>query len=138
MNAIFADTFYWAAITNVQDSAHRSAKAFTLSAPPMTICTTEEVLTEYLNYFAAWGPHIRNKVAINVHHMLENRIVEIVPQTADSFRTGLDLYRTRLDKGYSLTDCISMPTMRKRGIVEVLTNDRHFEQEGFHTLFRDL
>ena len=51
---------------------------------------------------------------------------------------GLDLYRARPDKRYSLTDCISMQTMRKEGITEVLTNDRHFEQEGFRALFREL
>jgi len=28
--------------------------------------------------------------------------------------------------------------MRQRGITDVLTNDRHFEQEGFRALFRDL
>jgi len=42
VNAIFAGTFYWAGFTNIQDSAHEKAKAFTLSAPPMIICTTEE------------------------------------------------------------------------------------------------
>jgi hypothetical protein len=31
-----------------------------------------------------------------------------------------------------------MQTMRQRGITDVLTNDRHFEQEGFRALFRDL
>ena len=41
------------------------------------------------------------------------------------------------DKGYSLTDFISMQTMRGEGIIEALTNDRHFEQEGFRALFRD-
>jgi predicted nucleic acid-binding protein len=29
-----------------------------------------------------------------------------------------------------------MQTMRREGLTEVLTNDRHFEQEGFHALFR--
>lgn len=137
MSAVFADTFYWVAVTNAQDRAHEKAKAFTRSGPPGTICTTEEVLTEYLNYFAAWGPGLRHKAAINVQKMMESRSVEIVPQTSGSFLTGLDLYRMRLDKGYSLTDCISMHTMRQRGIAEVLTNDRHFEQEGFRALFRD-
>jgi predicted nucleic acid-binding protein len=137
MNAVFADTFYWVAVTNIQDRAHERAKSFTLSAPPGTICTTEEVLTEYLNYFAAWGPHLRQKVAINVHNMRESGTVEIVPQTTGSFLAGLNLYRMRLDKGYSQTDCISMHTMRQRGIIEVLTNDRHFEQEGFRALFHD-
>jgi len=27
-----------------------------------------------------------------------------------------------------------MQTMRKEGLTEVLTNDRHFEQEGFRAL----
>ena len=138
MSAIFADTFYWAALTNIRDNAYEKAKAFTLSAPSMIICTTEEVLTEYLNYFAAWGPQLRHKVATNVYSVKASQMVEIVAQATDSFRTGLDLYRARLDKGYSLTDCISMQTMRQRGITEVLTNDRHFEQEGFRALFRDL
>ena len=40
----------------------------------------------------------------------------------------------RPDKGYSLVDCISMGTMKKLGIRQVLTNDHHFEQEGFAIL----
>jgi hypothetical protein len=31
----------------------------------------------------------------------------------------------------------SSPRMRKERLSEVLTNDRHFEQEGFQALFRD-
>jgi len=50
---------------------------------------------------------------------------------------GLELYRARPDKGYSLIDCISMQTMRNEGITEALPNDRHCEQEGFRALFRD-
>ncbi|MBZ5618134.1 MAG: PIN domain-containing protein [Acidobacteriia bacterium] len=136
MNTVFADTFYWIALTNVQDLAHERAKAFTRSATPGTICTTEEVLIEYLNFFAQWGPHFRRKVAINIQNMQESRTVQIVPQTSASFLTGLSLYRARLDKGYSLTDCISMQTMRNEGITDVLTSDMHFDQEGFRALFR--
>ena len=69
--------------------------------------------------------------------MLESRTVQTVSQTAASFSAGLNLYRVRLDKGYSLTDCISMETMHHEGITEVLTNDAHFEQEGFRALFRE-
>jgi predicted nucleic acid-binding protein len=29
-----------------------------------------------------------------------------------------------------------MHVMRQRGLTDVLTNDRHFEQEGFRALFR--
>jgi predicted nucleic acid-binding protein len=38
------------------------------------------------------------------------------------------------DKGYSLTDCISMNVMRDRGINDVLTQDKQFAQEGFNIL----
>jgi predicted nucleic acid-binding protein len=50
---------------------------------------------------------------------------------------GFELYAARPDKGYSLTDCISMQTMRREGLTEVLTNHKHFEQEGFRALFQD-
>jgi uncharacterized protein len=59
-------------------------------------------------------------------------------KAAPPFWQGWKLYAARPDKGYSLVDCISMQTMRKEGLTEVLTNDRHFEQEGFRALFRDL
>jgi uncharacterized protein len=59
-----------------------------------------------------------------------------MPRSRESFLAGIELYRSRPDKGYSLTDCISMITMRREGLTEALTNDRHFEQEGFRALFR--
>ena len=59
----------------------------------------------------------------------------VVPQSRETFLGGLKLYRSRLDKGYSLTDCIAMQTMRREGLRDVLTNDRHFAQEGFRLLF---
>jgi predicted nucleic acid-binding protein len=68
--------------------------------------------------------------------MLESSVVRIIPQSRESFRAGLRLYRARPDKGYSLVDCISVQTMRKERLTEVLTNDRHFEQEVFRALFR--
>ena len=45
-------------------------------------------------------------------------------------------YEERQDKGYSLVDCISMATRRRQAILEVLTNDRHFMQEGFKVILR--
>jgi predicted nucleic acid-binding protein len=96
------DTFYWVAFTNLRDTAHERAKAFMRSAPPRLILTTEEVLTEYLNYFAAWGPELRHTAAANIHNMRASRTVRIVPQSMASFQAGLMLYQSRPDKGYSL------------------------------------
>ena len=50
------------------------------------------------------------------------------------FDAGLELYRRRPDKGYSLTDTMSMVICREHDIEQVLTHDRHFAQEGFEIL----
>ena len=63
--------------------------------------------------------------------ILENPNVKVISQTRDSFLKGLTFYENRSDKEYSLTDCISMNVMKAELLGEVLTNDRHFEQEGF-------
>jgi predicted nucleic acid-binding protein len=81
---------------------------------------------------------MRRKAITNAERILKNLGVRVIPQSRASFLSGMAFYGTRPDKGYSLTDCISMQTMRKEGLTEVLTNDRHFEQEGFRALFRDL
>jgi len=137
VKAVFADTFYWAALTSTEDSAHAPALAFSRSLPPAKIITTDEVLNEYLAYFSGARPSVRVQAGKTVSDLLVNRLVVVVPQSRESFLAGLQLYRARPDKGYSLTDCISMETMRREGLTEALTNDRHFEQEGFRALFRD-
>ena len=60
--------------------------------------------------------------------------VEVIPSSRSAFLAALDLDEARLDKGYSLTDCISMNAMRERGLFEVLANDAHFRQQGFSVL----
>ena len=79
---------------------------------------------------------MRHKAALTAQAILQSPTVHVIRQSHDSFRAGLDLYIARPDKGYSLTDCISMHAMRSHGLTDALTNDRHFEQEGFRILFR--
>ena len=137
MTAIFAGTFYWVALTNIRDSAHEEAKKFSRSPTSSSLVATEPVPIEYLNYFAAWGQEFRLMASASVNSMLSSSTVIVLPLTSERFRAGVDLYAARLDKGYSLTDCISMVAMRQQGLIESLTNDRHFDQEGFRALFRD-
>ena len=137
MSALFADAFYWIALADFADSAHQRALTLTAKLAASHIVTTDEVLTEYLTFFSTALEPLRREVAESVEGILSSSVIRVIPQSRDSFRSGLQLYRARPDKGYSLVDCISMQTMRKEGLTEVLTNDRHFEQEGFRALFRD-
>jgi predicted nucleic acid-binding protein len=136
MTALFADTFYWIALADFNDSAHQQALALTTERAAWSIVTTDEVLAEYLTFFAAAPAPLRHQVAASVQGILTNPVIRVIPQSRSSFLAGLDLYIQRPDKGYSLTDCISMQTMRREGLTEALTRDRHFEQEGFRVLFR--
>ena len=77
---------------------------------------------------------MRRKVSLAIRTVLSDEQVEVLPETRQTFLDGLALYESRSDKAYSLTDCIAMTVMRRRGITDVLTHDTHFTQEGFHVL----
>jgi predicted nucleic acid-binding protein len=125
-------------LIDFNDSAHGRAAAITSELADVAIVTTDEVLTECLTFFATASAPLRRKAVASARRILENPGVRVVPQSQESSFSGLDLYEARPDKGYSLVDCISMQTMRRERITDALTNDRHFEQEGFRALFRDL
>jgi uncharacterized protein len=78
---------------------------------------------------------ISQRAAASVRRWLASPEVTVIHQTRELFLEGLTLYEARPDKEYSLTDCISMQVLRREGLTEVLTNDHHFTQEGFHILF---
>jgi predicted nucleic acid-binding protein len=136
MTAVFADTFHWVALADFSDTFHERALALTAAHAWQPLVTTDEVLTEYLNYFGEQPEVLRRRAAATVRRMIASASIRVISQSRASFLAGLTLYEQRSDKGYSLTDCISMETMRREGLTEVLTNDRHFEQEGFRALFR--
>ncbi len=62
--------------------------------------------------------------------------VEIVAASTELFAKGVQLYRERADKSWSLTDCMSFVVMRDHGLQDALTADHHFEQAGFRALLK--
>lgn len=137
MKSIFADTFYWVALINKTDSWHQRVRSYSPNLSNVKIITTEEVLTETINFFASFPAPIRAAVSQLVVQIIADYNIQVIPQTHESFIEGLELFQQRFDKGYSLTDCISMMTMKKLDIMEILTHDKHFTQEGFLILFKD-
>ena len=135
MKRIFADTFYWIALLNPKDDQYDSVIKVSQSIANSQIITTEEVLTEVLTFYSNSGSSQRKRTVNFIKQIMNNPAVQVIPQDHESFVAGLNLYEKRLDKGYSLTDCISMNIMNQLEIIEVLTHDQHFTQEGFIILF---
>ncbi len=137
MPEVFVDSHFWIASLFPRDQWHELALAARGSLASDTILvTTKEVLTEFLASASRSGSTARQAAVNTVRAVLGNETIIVIPQSQELFDKGLDLYEQRLDKRYSLADCISMVVMRERGIQEVLTNDRDFASEGFVTLIR--
>jgi len=128
---VFADTLYWVAIVKRDDAYAPAARIARRAIGPCIIVTTDEVLYEFVTALAKGGPTLREKAVRIARRLLEDPNVKVLAQSRDSFLRALDRFSRRHDKEYSLTDCSSM---NAEGITEVLTHDRHFEQEGYQVL----
>ena len=62
--------------------------------------------------------------------------MKIIAAGAGLFRRGIEFFESRLDKKWSLTDCISFVTMADERIQDALTGDHDFEQAGFRALLK--
>jgi len=130
----FVDTLYLVALFNRRDQWHERAIAASHLVAETKLITTEDVLVELLNFFSEYGEKSRRGAVTQAEEILNGANIEVAPQSHDAFLAGLSLYKARPDKGYSLTDCISMHAMRERGVSDILTHDDHFRQEGFTVL----
>ena len=132
MNVSFGDSFYFLALFNPKDRAHGHALQF-IALGSMRLLTTQYVLLEVADAFAA--PQDRPRF-MELMKMLKDSIdVTVIPGSEELFARGVDLYRRRPDKHWSLTDCLSFVVMQDHGITDALTGDQHFRQAGFTPLF---
>jgi predicted nucleic acid-binding protein len=132
----FVDSFYWIALLYRRDAWHNQVSEFSHRLTSGDVLfTTDAVMMEFLAAFSASGPRMRQQAADQVDVIFADSRVHMIELTRSLFLEGLTLYKARLDKEYSLTDCISMQVMRHQGLTEILTNDHPFTQEGFRILF---
>jgi uncharacterized protein len=131
MKSVFADTFYFLALLNERDAAHKRAVA-ALRTPNLTLVTTELVLIELAD--ALCKPPQRDEVRALWNVVEADPAFQLVRATSELIQRGRKLYRERPDKEWPLTDCISFVVMQDQGLSEALTADHHFEQAGFKAL----
>ena len=133
MRRVFADSLYWIALSHQRDQWHAAALKTSRTLRNVEIITTDEVLNEFLAALRH-TPRFRAAAVFQTVAVLANPSITVVPQSRQSFESGFRLYQARPDKAYSLTDCISMEAMRRERVLEILTHDAHFIQEGFTIL----
>ena len=136
MAGYFADTSFWIALSSKRDQYHAQAIAWhaAVMRSGSRIVTTEAVLWEWLNALA--DATTRATAAEGYRRAHADKRVEVVPFDPGHIVAAVDLYRSRSDKEWSLTDCLSFIAMRQRDLTEALTSDEHFEQAGFKALLR--
>ena len=136
MISVFADTVYWIAMARPDDQWRTAAIEARRRLGRVELVTTDEVLGEFLAALSKGGPHVRLAATRTVRTILSGSNVRVIPQSRSSFTKALDRYEARSDKGYSIQDCVSMNVMQAESIMQILTHDHHFEQEGFTVLMK--
>jgi len=132
---IFLDTGHILALVDADDEYNKEAN-WAAAAVEGKMVTTEAVLTEIGNALSRtrW-----RQVAIdNIEDLRNDPDIEILAVDTLLFDRAFQLYSSRPDKEWGMSDCISFVVMQERGIVEALTTDHHFQQAGFRAILREL
>lgn len=131
MKIYFADTFYYLALVNRDDDRHKQAVEFSQTHNARSV-TTAWILTEVGD--ALSEPAQRRTFIRLMDALRSNPNVTIIPPSLELFNKGVELFSRRMDKNWSLTDCISFVVMNEQGLQSALTGDHHFEQAGYKVL----
>jgi uncharacterized protein len=133
MKPCFADTSYYLALLIPQDVNHLTAQHLATGLR-RSVLTSEFVLVEVGNYLSTTPA--RTKFGPFRATLEDDPHTTIVPASSQLVRRAADLYVSRADKSWSVTDCTSFVIMQDQEIHEALTGDHHFEQAGFTALLR--
>lgn len=125
------DTSGLMCLLDKQDRRH--AEAVRLYQAARVRLVTNYVLAEYIALAHVRGLSRRQTLDFS-DAVLRDPNVEIIWVEKSLHCQALSLLQARRDKEYSLCDAVSFILMRERGIVEALTTDKHFVQEGFTRL----
>jgi predicted nucleic acid-binding protein len=131
---VFVDTVAWIGEANRADALHSKVRKClkSLRKQKALFVTTEFVLFEVANGLSKLP---FRQVAVRYLEQLRSLPdLRIVPFSQSLLALGWVLWGQRLDKEWSLTDCISFEVMKQEQIAEALTSDHHFEQAGFAIL----
>lgn len=135
---LFADTSGWGHLLDATQPHHALASNLYRSTRQQgrRIVTTNYVLLELVSLLTSPLRIPRPTVIALIDGLKASPVVEVLHIDSATDADAWQLLRQRPDKDWSLVDCASFVVMRRRGILEALTTDHHFEQAGFVRLLK--
>lgn len=133
MTPVFLDTVELVAVWNRSDQWHAAAMAvFTgLLQRQVSLVTTSYILLECGNE-AARRPYRGQVVALRQLLLARGNLIEPTPGDVDQAWAD---YARGVVGSAGIVDHVSFVVMRRLGLTEAFTNDRHFQAAGFAVLF---
>ncbi len=134
MEKVFVDTAAWIALINSRDALHgRALQVMAALARDKTQwITTEFVLLEVADALCA--PHLRPVTIAFIESARRRHDLRILPLSDGLLQSGWELYASRPDKDWGLTDCLSFAAMSRENLTRAFSSDAHFAQAGFQKL----
>jgi uncharacterized protein len=126
------DTVFLQGLLDPSDQYH----ALALKLLPRVFNAQEVIITEAI--LAELGDALsrskRNEVAQFILQCYTTTNMTVINIDSLLFQKTLQLYRSRSDKDWGFTDCISFIVMQEYGLTDAITADLHFVQAGFRAL----
>jgi uncharacterized protein len=133
MTPVFLDTVGLLALWDGSDQWHVPAEAAyqRIVSSRQPVVTTTFILLECGN---AAARRTYREDACALRRALELRGEAIVP-TDDDWSKAWEAYEQRRVGRAGIVDHVSFAVMRRLGVRQAFTNDRHFQEVGFETIF---
>ncbi|MBN3868893.1 MAG: PIN domain-containing protein [Nostoc sp.] len=129
---IFLDTVFIQALLNARDQYHIKARTLLPRVQSaVEVWLTEAVLIEVGNALSAFN---RTAAIRFIQQCYQTSNMCVVSVDTELLNRALQLYQSRLDKTWGLTDCISFIVMQDQGLIIAATADQHFVQAGYRAL----
>ncbi len=134
----FVDTSGWAAWLDVRERHHRLAVQLVSDfyQRRQQVVTTNWVLVELSALLISPLRFSKPRQVAFLDDIRSDPSIRVVTVDAPLEADAWQLWRTRLDKDWSLVDCASFAAMTRLGLTDALTADHHFDQAGFVRLLR--
>ncbi len=128
----FVDTSFFIALLTKEDRFHsRADQAWkSLLESDTTLVCSNYIILETFSL-------LQNRLGLEAVSDFKNDVVPILSvEWIDEYshEAGLAAVLAVKKRDLSLVDCVSFEVMRKKGIKNILTFDKHFREHGFHCI----